>query len=149
MDKIKLGEISLIIIIFAVFALVIFAQVSYYFNIDSELSAKRPENGFSTALPAVHDEDEVFGNLEIATRDGFALTKANILINGLICGNFKNGSVLVRVYEGDVVVIDTAAYDKEIEFILKNYSKNIDVDKLNAPFISRDGKVALGVISFK
>ena len=142
-------DIALIIFSLLALSLVLFAQTAFYFDFDNGLVAKRSEEYFTAELPTVREEYALFGNLELESAGGISLSKAVILINGQESGDFKDGDVLVRVYEDDVVTIDTSAYAREIEFGVSNYSRNIDIDKLNPTLISDNGKVDVGIISFK
>ena len=142
-------DISFLIFTITAFILLILAQAGYYFDVDNGLTAKRAEEYYTAELPAVREEYAIFGNLELRSKEGVSLAKAVVLINGQQSGDFKDGDVLIRVYEGDTVTIDTTAYDRELEFYIGNYSKNIDIDKLNQVLVSYRGRIDVGTVSFK
>ena len=145
----KKVDISLIIFSITALVLVIVAQAGYYFDFENGLTAKRAEEYYKAELPAVREEYAIFGNIELMSKDEVSLAKAYVMINGQKSGNFKDGDVLIRVYEGDIVSIDTTAYDRKIEFYIRNYSKNINIDKLNQILESSQGLVDVGTVSFK
>lgn len=138
-----------VICLFLALLVVIYAQGSYYLELDLPLSAQRREESFDQPLPAIHDPGELFASIRLESPENLALPKAVVLINGLEAGNFANGTVSARVYSGDIVEIDTRAYGRELEFKLAGYSSNLDMSQISQTIITQDGKALLGEIKFK
>ena len=49
------------------------------------------------ALDVRNEDSSLFGNIKITADDGFSLEYAQVLINGISFGNFKDGEVLVML----------------------------------------------------
>lgn len=108
--------------------------------------------GVSILEPAVdvrNEDSSLFGNIKITADDGFSLEYAQVLINGISFGNFKDGEVLVRVYPGDVVSIDGSAYKRELGFHVTSVSSNISKDYVSTSLTTNGNIVDVGIIVFK
>jgi len=142
MTKINLYLKILTIILF--FTLVTY-QTASYFNLSKESNLKTQ----GQTIPVTRDEEGLFGNIYIETEDLLSLPQAKLLINNLVAGNFSDGFLLFRVYEGDIVQIDTTSYAEDISFYITRISSNIDNQNISTDIISRDGKALIGTIKFK
>lgn len=132
------------------FILVIAAQTAAYFEWDIPLAAhSREEFLAEEPLPVSHGAGALFANLRIETAEGISLPSAWVEINGLAAGDFTSGSLLLRVYEGDKLAINTAAYDRSLVFYLKGISSNLRGDLLPQRVETRQGKGEIGTIVFK
>ncbi|MBS1348403.1 MAG: hypothetical protein HP052_02900 [Firmicutes bacterium] len=108
--------------------------------------------GVSILEPAVdvrNEDSSLFGNIKITADDGFSLEYAQVLINGISFGDFKDGEVLVRVYPGDVVSIDGSAYKRELGFHVTSVSSNISKDYVSTSLTTNGNIVDVGIIVFK
>lgn len=108
--------------------------------------------GVSILEPAVdvrNEDSSLFGNIKITADDGFSLEYAQVLINGISFGDFKDGEVLVRVYPGDVVSIDGSAYKRELGFHITSVSSNISKDYVSTSLTTNGNIVDVGIIVFK
>lgn len=108
--------------------------------------------GVSILEPVVdvrNEDSSLFGNIKITADDGFSLEYAQVLINGISFGNFKDGEVLVRVYPGDVVSIDGSAYKRELGFHVTSVSSNISKDYVSTSLTTNGNIVDVGIIVFK
>lgn len=108
--------------------------------------------GVSILEPAteVRNEDSsLFGNIKITADDGFSLEYAQVLINGIAFGNFKDGEILIRVYPGDVISIDGSAYQRELGFHVTSVSSNISKDYVSTSLTTNGDIVDVGIIVFK
>ena len=101
------------------------------------------------ALDVRNEDSSLFGNIKITADDGFSLEYAQVLINGISFGNFKDGEVLVRVYPGDVVSIDGSAYKRELGFHVTSVSSNISKDYVSTSLTTNGNIVDVGIIVFK
>lgn len=108
--------------------------------------------GVSILEPAVdvrNEDSSLFGNIKITADDGFSLEYAQVLINGISFGDFRDGEVLVRVYPGDVVSIDGSAYKRELGFHITSVSSNISKDYVSTSLTTNGNIVDVGIIVFK
>lgn len=100
-------------------------------------------------IPVQQDAGLLFGNLRLETEGGLSLALATLAINGVNAGNFGAGSIIVRVYEGDVLTIDGDAYKRSLQFYISAVSSNID-SSLLPQSVTTDGDITkLPAISFK
>lgn len=135
---------------FLLFALVVFAQWGAYQGLVGPWFAQRREEFIlESALPAARDENALFANLELATAENVSLPQAILKINGVECGNFEHGSLLLRVYPGDWLEIDCSAYARELFFETVSASLNLRIQPAQRSFKSEDGKAVFGEITFK
>ncbi|MCL2817570.1 MAG: hypothetical protein FWD39_04195 [Clostridiales bacterium] len=93
--------------------------------------------------------DGFFGNITIEVAGGISLPEAKVLINGRVAGDFAAGAVMVRVYEGDFVLLDTLAYVEDIRFCVTRMSSNICPEGLQLELFVTDGQEIIGKIAFK
>ena len=103
----------------------------------------------SREVAVSHEEGSLFGNVLLAAENGLSLAEASVLINGEVVGNMRAGSLLVRVYPGDVIAIDGSAYKRRLGFTVSAVSANIDGSFLSGA-VWTDGTVAdVGIAVFK
>jgi hypothetical protein len=102
-----------------------------------------------TALPVQQQSGLLFGNLQLETEGNLSLAAAKLYINGILAGNFGSGSLLTRVYEGDILVLDAAAYQRQLTFFLTTVSTNIDTSELSAQIITDGNAGEMPEISFR
>ena len=119
-----------------------------YLNWDSPF-AREARLLLDTSLPVQQQSSLLFGNMQLETADGVSLTAARLYINGVLAGNFGNGTLLVRVYEGDNLLLDASAYQRQLTFLLTTVSANIDTDNLAALIITDGNAVELPPIRFR
>ena len=144
---IKLVNGLLCLAVFALFPALLAAQLG------SRPFGARPENVYiepaTISAAAASQRDGLFSNITIEVADGRSLPQAKVLINGRIAGDFTAGSVTVRVYAGDFVLLDTLAYAGEISFCVTRMSSNISREGLQPELTVTDGQEILGRIIFK
>lgn len=103
---------------------------------------------FDTAVPVQQIDNGLFGNISVSSSDGISLAKAQLLINGVVMGNFADGEVIVRVYPGDIIDIDGSAYKRQVSFMVNVISSNIDDNILPKEIKTNGDVVQVGIISF-
>ena len=119
-----------------------------YLNWDSPF-AREARLLLDTALPVQQQSGQLFGNLQLETEGGVSLAAARLYINDIFVGNFGTGSLFTRVYEGDRLVLDASAYQRQIIFLLTTVSTNIDTSELTARIITDGNAVELPPIRFR
>ena len=102
-----------------------------------------------TALAVQHQGGQLFGNLQLETEDGLSLGAARLYRNGIFVGDFGASSLLTRVYEGDQLLIDAQAYQRQLVFHLTSASANIDTRELPPRIITNGDAVELPLIRFR
>ena len=102
-----------------------------------------------TTLPVVQDDTALFGNIVIEVPNFTTLPDAKVLVNGVESGSFKENQVTVRVYAGDVIEIDSSAYEKYITYAIVRASANINTKHLNEQVTVKGGKANMGSVLFR
>ncbi|SDY85965.1 hypothetical protein SAMN05660462_01085 [Proteiniborus ethanoligenes] len=65
--------------------------------------------------------------------------KLKIIINGKDKYKFsKNNEVQLKVYDGDIIEVDSSMYDKEVEIKIVGISKNVQFPKLEEKIITKN-----------
>ncbi|MGI5824686.1 MAG: hypothetical protein ACOX7J_03855 [Bacillota bacterium] len=95
------------------------------------------------------DEDEVWGNVVLRLTDFTTLPEAVVLLNGEPVKKFVEQEVTVRVVSGDVLSVDTSAYDAPVAVRIKSVSSVIDTRELREITVIRSGSAVLGKILLK
>ena len=67
-----------------------------------------------------------FANVRVSTANGASLAQARLLVNGEPRGSFAVGTLLVRVYDGDILTLDCRAYGREVEFRVEVLSAGVE-----------------------
>ncbi|GEM_PF-2302989 len=127
-------------------------QIVLSSNFLRELAGLEPKGEgleYETVLPATEDDTGLFGNITVEVVGYDSLSAAVLLINGEEAGSFEQGSVVARVYEGDVVEIDASAYNTWLTFLLVQCSSNIKKESLAKELTMQGGRGELGQITFK
>ncbi|MCL2677950.1 MAG: hypothetical protein FWE85_02730 [Clostridiales bacterium] len=91
----------------------------------------------------------VFANITIEAAGGQSLPEAKVLVNGKAAGNFAAGSLTVRVCAGDLVLLDTSAYNRDITFSVTRISANLRQDNLLLELTTEYGEGIIGRVAFK
>ena len=68
--------------------------------------------------------DEI-GIMKIKTVRNLSLPKAYILRNNKRASNFSNGEAVIEIHNGDLISLDTRAYEQRILFEIEYLSNNI------------------------
>ncbi len=100
-------------------------------------------------IAATEDDNLLFGNIRLKTEDNLPLSKIIIYNNGLKVGDLGQGKLLLRVYENDIITIDSRDYQREILIEITVLSSNIN-KQLLPKILTIDGqKTDLAAIDFK
>lgn len=75
--------------------------------------------------PVAAMQDTAYGSITIELTDYSELTHAAVLINGQQVAVFAGNEVSLRVFDGDVIELDTVAYKVPVRFRLKKASAAI------------------------
>ena len=94
-------------------------------------------------------DDQIWGNVVLELVDLTTLPEAKVLLNGRQVADFTDAAVTVRVANGDVLSVDTTAYELPITVRIKNVSSFIDVKELNEFTVITKEIAPLGKILFK
>jgi hypothetical protein len=141
----RMVKISLVV----VFGLLLVFQVQIYGR-EAEENPLLPEaSPLSEVLPVNYSEERLFANICLEVLDCASLPLGYVLINGRRAGDFGQKEVTIRVYENDLVEIDSSAYQPSIRFGVKHCSVNLDQSGWSQDLRSREGKAVLGLIKFK
>ena len=99
---------------------------------------------------AVDVENEgLFASITIEVCDYKNLAEAILLINGEESGSFLDKQLVVRVYPGDLLEIDTSAYLEPCRFRIVKKSSHIREDLIVEEIITEQGYGWIGKIVFK
>lgn len=91
----------------------------------------------------------LFASLTIEVCDYDNLEQAHLLINGETAGRFSGKNLVVRVYPGDVLEIDTSAYLNPCRFQVTKKSSHIREETIETTITTENGYGWIGKISFK
>ncbi len=128
-------------------SLLVAGLVLPFWGIDTPLSVVKPDYYQEEAVVTA-DEESLFGNIRISS-DGVSLEQAYLLINDQRSGNFGDGELVVRVYEGDTVEIDGSAYKRQLDFSISAVSSNIDSDYWSKVVQTNGNIVKIALIKFR
>lgn len=78
-----------------------------------------------------------------------ALPKAEILVNGEKAGTFASREVEIRLMAGDVVEIDSTAYNFPVEYKVESHSENLAYPRKGQTFTANQTIVMIGEIIVK
>ncbi len=78
------------------------------------------------AEPAAASFDGLYGSVTIELLDYSELEQAFVLINGQKAGVFDSTELTLRVFDGDVLELDTTAYRAPVRFRLRRVSAGIN-----------------------
>ncbi len=132
-----------------IFALALLYLPSYL-GLDSPLVQKSDLAAINqTQIVATDDQNLLFGNIRIKTEDNLLLPKIIIYNNGLKVGNLGTGQLLLRVYENDVLTIDSRDYQRQIRLDINTLSSNIKENTLPKTLYLDGQKLDLAAIRFK
>ncbi len=146
--KTKVDRILLVLIFISLFPVLII-QIMPYFSDITYPGQKIFNNPLSTEVPIIIDEGALFGNLHLESENEVSLPMAKVMVNQVEVADFSEGTVLIRVYEGDSVEINSMAYQRDIRYQISNLSSNIDQSKLNHSVTLYAEIKGIGVIHFK
>lgn len=93
--------------------------------------------------------DGLFASMTIEVSDYENLEEARLLINGEEAGTFVQKQLVVRVYPGDVLEIDTSAYLTPCRFQIVKKSSHIREETVADMITTESGYGWIGKISFK
>lgn len=91
----------------------------------------------------------LFASLTIEVCDYDSLEEACLLINGETAGRFRNKNLVVRVYPGDILELDTSAYLTPCRFRVTKKSSHIREEAIETSITTESGYGWIGKISFK
>ena len=91
----------------------------------------------------------LFASLTIEVCDYDNLREAHLLVNGEVAGTFHDKQLVVRVYPGDMLEIDTSAYLNTCRFRIIKKSSHIRAETIAEEIITENGYGWIGKISFK
>lgn len=91
----------------------------------------------------------LFASLTIEVCDYDNLEQACLLINGETAGWFSSKNLVVRVYPGDVLELDTSAYLNPCRFQVIKKSSHIREAAIETMITTENGYGWIGKISFK
>ena len=91
----------------------------------------------------------LFASMTIAVCDYDSLEEAYLLVNGEVAGHFSGKQLVVRVYPGDVLEIDTTAYLSPCRFQVVKKSSHIREETIETMVTTAQGYGWIGKISFK
>lgn len=95
------------------------------------------------------ENDGLFASLTIEVSDYDSLEQAYLLVNGAVSGSFHGKQLVVRVYPGDVLEIDTSAYLSPCRFQIIKKSSHIREETMETLITTENGYGWVGKISFK
>lgn len=75
-------------------------------------------------------DNKIWGNVVLELADYTTLPKARVLINGEEAGRFTEKTVTVRVENGDLLAVDTKAYNCPVKVVVLKVSSVIDKESL-------------------
>jgi hypothetical protein len=123
-------------------------QILPYFGL-SQPNVERRGMDLDTSILVQEQKNGLFGNIHIYTENQVSLSEAYVEVNGIRAGNFAKGNLLLRVYDGDTVNINTTAYKRELVFYISLISANIDSDSIKKELLVNGENIQAGVIKFK
>ena len=92
------------------------------------------------------EQEAAFANLTLSSEGRVSLEQAWLLINGERAGSFAEGSLQVRVYDGDLIAVDCRAYDRELRFSVDEMSASVEERYLPHRFSCRGEAAVWGFI---
>ena len=141
----RMVKISLLVVL----GLLFFFQAQIYGREPEENPLLPEASPLTEVLPVNYSDERLFANICLEVLDCASLPQGYVLINGRRAGDFSKKEVTVRVYEDDLVEIDTSAYQPGIRFGVKHCSVNLDQSDWPQDLFSQEGKAVLGWIKFK
>ncbi len=118
------GFVSRLLALAAVTAAVLFITVCGEAGPEPTVPAEA-EPAVTAAAPIREGEGE-FANVLISTEGGVSLERAWLLVNNEPRASFAQGSVQIRVYDGDVLAVDCRAYRRELTFRVEILSASVE-----------------------
>lgn len=104
---------------------------------------------YAEVLPAVRQNEGLWGNVTLELQDYSELHRALVLLNGNEVGNFSSSLVTLRVFDGDQLEIDCTAYARPVHFKVTKVSVGIDRAKLQTELELCGERGLVGRIDFK
>lgn len=101
------------------------------------------------AESAAADDEKVWGNVALELMDFTTLPGAKVLLNGEEVGEFREQRVTMRVEYGDVIAVDTTAYEAPVRVRIASVSSVIDVRDLQEVSVVNCECKELGKIIFR
>ncbi|MCI8337016.1 MAG: hypothetical protein HFI72_07680 [Peptococcaceae bacterium] len=107
------------------------------------------EDSLDQPLAVDVKNEGLFASLTIEVCDYDNLKEAHLLVNGEVAGTFHGKQLVVRVYPGDMLEIDTSAYLNTCRFRITKKSSHIREETIAEEIITENGYGWIGKISFK
>lgn len=125
-------EITLIVLLLISMGSGLFAQVVLA-NDELSQNIYLGENWYGEEYETAaleNDENIIWGNVVLELADFSTLSQAKVLVNDEEVADFTEKEVAIRVEGGDVIAVDTSAYNCPVKIRVKKVSSVIDTDTL-------------------
>ncbi|MGI6361153.1 MAG: hypothetical protein ACOX05_02460 [Bacillota bacterium] len=143
------GTVVMSIMIFVLLALLVLAQAAPYYNYSLPLAVTERGEELASVKKVSQAEKGLFATIVFTTKDEVSVPKAKLFINGTMSGDFSEGRLYVRVYEGDKLEIDARDYQTDLLFKIEQMSANLDQGSLNSQLIINNDISEVGIVHFK
>ena len=104
---------------------------------------------YAEVLPAVRQQEGLWGNVTLELQDYSELHRALVLLNGNEAAHFSSNRLNLRVFDGDLLEIDCTAYARPVRFSVVKTSVGIDRAALRTDLELCGERGTVGKIKFK
>ncbi|MGE5397106.1 MAG: hypothetical protein ACM3MK_06160 [Chitinophagales bacterium] len=121
----------------------------FYLSLDERLEGHKIDVPIAAWHESIQENEEQtvtssMGSLKIIVKDYSTLGKARVLINDENMGSFSGGSVKLHVVSGDVIEVDTSAYQRPIVFKIEKTTANLTFPTPGLEVTSNQGITMVG-----